>query len=110
VWYVRNMPPSMYRGVAVLWGGDMDTAIISVFSCSSPGQLADSSCSIFPPHGNAHPHMSIAPPPFARGGLPEAIHPIPNRLRNSAALPILFLFRWEQAEVVLAHKQAHLPT
>jgi hypothetical protein len=77
------------QGGAAHWWDAVDTAQIAASSCCGSGRVAGSavSCPVISMMNT--PTCRLLPLPFARGGLPEAIHLVPNRLMYSAALPAL---------------------
>ena len=80
------MPPSTCWGGAVHFGATVETAQIAASSSCGSGRLV-SSCSGIPMTHT--PTSRVLPPFLAFGGLPDAIHPVPNRLMYNAALPTL---------------------
>jgi hypothetical protein len=80
------MPPSICRGGAVHRWATVDTAQIAASSsCGSSWPIVSWSAVLM----THTPKSRVLPPLLARGGLPDAIYLVPNRLRYSAALPTL---------------------
>ncbi len=80
------MPPYTCWGGAVRFGATVETAQMAASSSCSSSRLAGSCSDALATHT---PTIRELPPMLARGGLPDAIQPVPNRLMYNAALPTL---------------------
>jgi hypothetical protein len=80
------MPPSMCRGGATHRGDTVDTAQIAISSSCGSSRTVVSESAVLMTHT---PTCRMLPPLLAHGGLPDAIHPVPNRLMYNTALPTL---------------------
>ncbi len=80
------MPLSTHWGGAAHFGTTVDTAQIAASSSCGSGRFVNSCSGALMTHT---PTSRVLPPLLAFGGWPDVIHPVPNRLMYSAALPTL---------------------